>query len=175
MTAVAFRALDVDADLALVHGWMQQPHVVPWWELEGPVEVVREFIERQAALAYLDQWIVTDDERHPFAYVETYRAPDDPIAAHYDFRPGDRGFHLLVGPPELLGSGVAQALVRHLVTMLLGRYGIDRIVCEPDARNARMITLCRALGGEELATLELADRRRILLGWTRAPAAAAAA
>jgi hypothetical protein len=35
MTAVAFRQLDLEADLELVHGWMQQPHVAEWWELEG--------------------------------------------------------------------------------------------------------------------------------------------
>ena len=97
--------------------------------------------------------------------------PDDPIAAYYDAQPGDRGFHLLIGPPELLGSGVAQALVRHLVTMLLGQYGIDRIVCEPDARNARMLTLCRALGGEELATLELPGPPRGCSSAGRAPPA----
>lgn len=174
MTAVAFRPLDLDADVELVHGWMQQPHVAPWWELEGPLELVRDFLERQARLVHLDQWIVTDDERLPFAYVETYRVPEDPIAAYYDARPGDRGFHLLVGPPELLGSGMAQALVRQLVTRLLGQFGIERIVCEPDARNARMITLCRSLGGEVMATLDLPDRRRVLIGWTSEPSAAAA-
>lgn len=174
MTAVVFRALQLATDLELVHGWMQQPHVVPWWELQGPVELVREFLERQAALTHLDQWIATDDERSPFAYVETYRVPDDVLAEHYDARPGDRGFHLLVGPGELLGSGIAQALVRHLVTRLLGQYGIDRVVCEPDARNTRMLTLCRTLGASDIATVELGGCRRVLVGWTRAPAPAVA-
>lgn len=172
--AIAFRPLDLEADLELVHGWMQQPHVVAWWELGGPLEVVREFLLAQAALAHLDQWIVADDERNPFAYVETYRVPDDPLGVLYDAQPGDRGFHLLVGPPERLGSGVAQTLVSHLVARLLGQFGISRIVCEPDARNARMLALCRALGAEELARLELPDRTRVLLGWTRAPRVAAA-
>jgi acetyl CoA:N6-hydroxylysine acetyl transferase len=173
VTAIAFRPLDVEADVELVHGWMQQPHVVPWWEIEGPVAIVREFLLKQAALAHLKQWIVTGDEGAPFAYVETYRVPDDPLAEQYDARPGDRGFHLLVGPPELLGSGLAQALVRHLVTGLLGEPGSERVVCEPDARNTRMLALCRALGGEELATLDLPDRRRVLIGWTRRPRVAA--
>ena len=172
--AIALRALARDEDLELVHGWMQQPHVVPWWELEGPVELVREYLERQAALTHLDQWIATDAEQHPFAYVETYRVPGDPLAQLYDAQPGDCGFHLLVGPPQLLGSGRGQALVRHLVTRLLGQHGVKRIVCEPDARNTRMLALCRALGGEPLATLQLPDRRRVLIGWTRAPLAAAA-
>ena len=173
--AIAFRRLDVAADLELVHGWMQQPHVLPWWELGGSVDVVREFLLAQAALAHLDQWIVTDDERTPFAYVETYRVPDDALGHLYDAQPGDRGFHLLVGPPELLGSGLAQTLVSHLVTRLLDQFGISRIVCEPDARNTRMLALCRALGAEEIARLELPDRTRVLLGWTRAPRMAVAA
>jgi len=172
---IAFRRLDLEADLELVHGWMQQPHVLPWWELGGSVELVREFLLAQAALAHLDQWIVTDDERTPFAYVETYRVPDDPLGDLYDAQPGDRGFHLLVGPSERLGSGIAQVLVGHLVTQLLDDCGSSRIVCEPDARNTRMLALCRALGAEEIAQIELPDRTRVLLGWTRAPRMAVAA
>lgn len=173
--AVAFRPLALPDDLALVHGWMQEPHVVPWWELAGSVDVVRDHLERQAALAHVEQWIASDGERRPFAYVETYRVPDDPLADRYEAQPGDRGFHLLVGPPELLGSGRAQALVSRLVARLLDRLGTTRIVCEPDARNTRMLALCRALGGEEIATLEFPDRRRVLIAWTRAPRMAAAA
>lgn len=30
----SFRALDPDGDLELVHGWMHQPHVVPYWQLD---------------------------------------------------------------------------------------------------------------------------------------------
>jgi len=158
MTAIAFRMLDLEGD------------VVPWWELEGPVPVVRAYLEEQSALEYLDQWIVTDDERRPFAYVETYRVPDDPLAQYYAVEAGDRGFHLLVGPRSLLGSGIAQTLIRHLVTRLLGQLGITRVVCEPDARNVRMLAVCRALGGEDLATIDMPGRRAVLIGWTREPA-----
>jgi acetyl CoA:N6-hydroxylysine acetyl transferase len=173
VTQIAFRPVDVVADLALVHGWMQEPHVAPWWELAGPDELVRDYLRRQAALAHLDCWIVSEDAR-PVAYVETYQVSDDPLARHYDAQPGDCGFHLLVGPPELLGTGLAQRLVRHLVSFLLGRSGITRIVCEPDVRNARMLAFCRSLGGEQLAEFDIDGRRVTLIAWCRPDQVAAA-
>jgi RimJ/RimL family protein N-acetyltransferase len=173
VTQIAFRPLDVGADVDLVHGWMQEPHVAPWWELAGPLQGVRDYLRRQTRLAHLDCWIASEEGR-PFAYVETYVVADDPLARHYDARPGDRGFHLLVGPPELLGSGAAQRLVRHLVSFLLGQFGIDRIVCEPDVRNVRMLAFCRSLGGEQLATLDIDGRRAALICWTQASRVAAA-
>ena len=166
MMALAFRPLDLAADLALVHGWMQQPHVAPWWELGGPEGVVGEYLARQAALAHLQQCIVSDDGG-PFAYVETYRVADDPLAAYYEARPGDRGFHLLVGPPERLGSGAGRELVGQVVMRLLAEPGTTRVVCEPDARNARMLACCRALGGSELGPIEQPGRRAVLVAWSR--------
>lgn len=169
-----FRPLDADADFRLVNAWMQQPHVAPWWELAGPCAVVRSYLERQAALAHLDMWVVEDVVGVPFAYVETYRVADDPLAACYDARPGDRGFHLLIGPSDRLGSGLGRELVRATVTRLLGEPGATRVVCEPDVGNARMLACCRGLGGEELATIEQPGRRAVLLGWTREPLVVAA-
>lgn len=173
MTQVAFRPLDVEADLALVHGWMQESHVAPWWELAGPVERVREYLRGRTALAHVDCWIASEDGR-PFVYVETYVVADDPLGAQFDADPGDRGFHLLVGPPELLGSGAAQRLVRHLVTFLLGQVGATRVLCEPDVRNSRMLAFCRTLGGERLATLDVEGRRVALIAWTEQRQVAAA-
>jgi len=173
VTQVAFRHVDVRADLELVHGWTQEPHVAAWWELDGPPSKVEEYLRRQAALRHLDCWIVSEDRR-PFAYVETYVVAGDPLARHYEAGEGDRGFHMLLGPPELLGTGAAQRLLRHLVSFLLGQFGITRIVCEPDVRNVRMLAFCRSLGGEQLAEVEIDGRRAALMAWTSAEQVAAA-
>ena len=136
----------------LVRGWMCEPHVTPWWG--HPVE---DYLEAQLALPHLQPWIALDD-RVPFAYLETYRAAEDPLAAHYQSRPDDLGFHLLV-TRDYVGTGAA----RELVGQLLEHPG--RVVCEPDERNARMLAFCRALGGEVREILELRDKRAALVVW----------
>jgi len=173
VSEIALRPVVLDADVALVHGWMQQPHVAAWWELAGSVERVAAYLRGQAALAHLRCWIASERGR-PFAYVETYVVSGDPLGACYAAQPGDRGFHLLVGPPELLGTGAARRLVRHVLAFLLAEPGATRVVCEPDLRNGRMLAFCRALGGRTLATLDFDGRRVALVGWTEQPAAAAA-
>ena len=169
-----FRPLDLEADLALVHAWMQEPHVVPWWELAGSPAAVRTYLAELAAQAHVDQWIVSDDERRPFAYVETYSVFDDVLAAQYDAQPGDRGFHLLVGPPDRVGRGLGLELVRTVVARLLADPAATRVVCEPDVRNARMLACCRGLGAAELGHLAQPGRSAILLCWTRESGAVAA-
>ncbi len=173
MTQIALRPLALEADAELVHGWMQEPHIAPWWELAGPLEGVRAYLRGQLALEHLDCWIASEDGR-PFAYVETYVVVGDPLARHYAALPGDRGFHLLVGPPQLLGSGAARRLLRHVLAQLLAAPGTTRVVCEPDVRNARMLAFCRALGGAPIATLDLDGRRAELIAWTEQSAAVAA-
>jgi acetyl CoA:N6-hydroxylysine acetyl transferase len=169
MTLIALRPLDPEGDLALLHGWMQQPHVAPWWALDGPVERV---VEHLRAQPHVESWIGIEDGG-PFAYVETYNVADDPLHAHYPARPGDRGFHLLVGPPELLGSGAARRLVRHVLALLLADEEATRVVCEPDVRNLRMLAFCRGLGAERIDSFDFDGRRVALFAWTQpAPVAA---
>ncbi|HWK30135.1 MAG TPA: GNAT family N-acetyltransferase [Solirubrobacter sp.] len=128
-------------------GWLAEPHVAEWWG------------SGHAPPPHVEPWVATVDGV-PFAYVETYAVADDPLAAHYDARPGDRGFHLLVGA-DWVGTGVPRALLR----VVLERFAGHRVVCEPDVRNARMLAFCRALGGEVRATLELPDKRAALVVW----------
>lgn len=163
--ALRFTAVDPAGDAALVHGWMHQPHVAPWWQLAVPQDEVRAYLERQAALDHLEPWVVAEGDR-PFAYVETYRAAGDPLARHYPARPDDLGWHVLVGPPEDLGTGLARRLGAAVLDRLFAA-GASRVVCEPDVRNARMIAFCRGLGHEPLGELDLPDKRALLLGCER--------
>ena len=163
---IEFRPLTVASDIDLVHGWMQQAHVVPWWGLEGPRDGVRDYLFARVQIKHRDLWIVSDGAT-PVAYVETFVVAQDPLAERYDSQPGDRGFELLVGPPERLGDGTAQRVVRRLVTVLLNQSAITRVVCACDERNTRLLAFCRALGAQDVASLD-GGLPATLLGWTSA-------
>lgn len=159
---IAFHPLRIPADIDLVHRWMQQPHVAEWWGLKGPRDLTRDYLYARARVMHRDCWIASDSRR-PVAYVETFIVPDDPLAQRYEALPGDRGFDLLIGPPGLLGSGTAQRVVRRLVGVLLGQFGIERVVCECAASNARQIAFCGTLGATRAAELE---GGAVLLAWS---------
>ena len=144
---------------------MNEPHVAEWWDLAGSPDEVRAYLAAQVALPHLEPWIAYADGV-PFAYVETYRAAEDPLAEHYRARAGRprlararRREPTSWAPACRASSGASSSS------------GCSRTasacVCEPDERNARMLAFCRALGGEVRATLELPDKRAALMVWER--------
>lgn len=160
-TVLVFARVEPARDARLVHDWMNRPHVAPWWELDRPPEDVRAYL---AGLTHLSPWLVSADGE-PFGYVETYRVVDDRLADHYAAREGDLGWHVLVGPRELLGTGTSRLLGRAVLAYLLNR--AERVVCEPDARNQRMLAFCRRLGHEHLGEIDLPEKRAALMACTR--------
>ena len=164
---IDLRELDPEADLDLLVDWMNRPHVMEWWSHDGPPDVVGAYLRQQCALGYLTPWVASADGV-PVAYVETYRVIDDPLSASYEFGPADLGWHVLVGPPEALGTGIPRAIAAVVVGRLLDTTGTERVFCEPNARNARMIRFCEHLGFRRVATLELPDKTAALMMCTRA-------
>lgn len=160
-TTLSFQPATADEHGALVHDWMNRPHVAPWWQLDVPLAQIRGYL---AGLTHLSPWIVSADGV-AFGYVETYQVADDPLAAAYPARHDDAGWHLLVGPPAVLGTGAPRLLARAVLAYLLERSG--RAVCEPDVRNARMLAFCRRLGLRRLDDVDLPDKRAALMAVTR--------
>lgn len=171
---LAFEPLALDRHLPLVHGWMHQPHVAPWWQLDGALDEVAAYLQGQLALDHLRPWIATVDGR-PFGYVETYRADRDPLAeavaasaVDASLGDGDRGWHVLVGPPDDVGTGLGRLLGRAVLAGAFADPGVRRVVCEPDERNHRMIRHCEALGHVDLGHLAFGDKTAALLACPRA-------
>jgi acetyl CoA:N6-hydroxylysine acetyl transferase len=167
-----FEVADPERHTVLLHDWFHRPHVAPWWGPDRTLPQTREYIERQLGTGHLTPWIV-DAGHLPFGYVETYRAAEDPLADAYPLHASDRGWHVLVGPEEVLGQGLPRLMARAVLARLLtepiaGAASITRVVCEPDERNQRMIAFCHALGYETLASLDLGYKRAALLACTRA-------
>ncbi|HLR84046.1 MAG TPA: GNAT family N-acetyltransferase [Nocardioidaceae bacterium] len=159
---VRFDRVDPDRDCTLIHDWMNRRHVSPWWELDRPYQEVYEYL---TSLTHLHPWLVSTDGM-AFGYVETYRVVEDPLAESYPARDDDQGWHVLVGPRSVLGTGIPRLMGRAVLAYLLNRAG--RAVCEPDARNDRMLAFCRRLGHRDLGRVDLPEKRAALMACTRA-------
>jgi RimJ/RimL family protein N-acetyltransferase len=158
-----FRRLDPRDDLDLVHGWMHQPHVVPFWHLDVPRAELRAYLEGLADDPHVEPLIGCVDGV-PASYWELYWAAQDPLAGHYPAGDHDQGVHLLVGPPELTGQGLGRRLLEAVVGWQLDREPrTRRIVAEPDIRNARMIHVFERCGFLREGDLELPQKRAALM------------
>lgn len=158
---VRFDRVDADRDAALVHDWMNRPHVSPWWELARPYEQIRDYL---ACLTHLWPWLVSTGGM-PFGYVETYRVAEDPLADNFSARSDDLGWHVLVGPQDMLGTGAPRLMGRAVLAYLLNQS--ERVVCEPDAKNERMLAFCGRLGHRHLGEVDLPEKRAALMACTR--------
>ena len=170
-----FRPADPDGDVELMYDWLHRPHVAPWWGPDRSIDETHAYLARQRGSDHLVPWIVTavdpaSGERTPFGYTETYRPADDPLADWFPVLPTDRGWHVLVGPPEVMGSGLPRLMGRAVLAHLLADEAIQRVICEPNELNTRMLAYCKALGYDTLAAVDLPGKRALILACTRATA-----
>ena len=164
-----FEPADPDAHALLLYDWLHRLHVAPWWGPDRSVEETRAYIARQAASGHLVPWVVSHgtDQPVPFGYVETYRPADDPLAEWFPVEPTDRGWHVLVGPQEVLGTGLPRLMGRAVLAYLFAEPGIDRVICEPNELNSRMVAYCEALGYQPVAAVDLPTKRAQIMACSR--------
>lgn len=164
--SLRFEPADPTGHAELLHDWLNRPHVAPWWQPKLSLPETRAYLDDQLARDHLDPWVVSKDDL-PFAYVETYRAAEDPLAEVFPLRASDRGWHVLVGPPEVLGTGLPRLLARAVLARAFAERATERVVCEPDERNGRMLAFCEALGYTRLATVAFDGKQAAVMGCTR--------
>lgn len=164
---IAFRLVNLEQDLRLIHNWMNQPHVIPFWNLELPVEKMQEHLEKVSADTHQTLYIGMLDGVS-MSYWESYWAADDIVAQHYETHPADQGIHLLIGPPECLGKGYALPLLQAMTEFQFQHLETQKIVAEPDIRNHKMIHVFEQCGFEFQKEITLPDKTAALLFFDRA-------
>lgn len=124
------------ADLDLVKGWLNEPHVARWY-LSGST-IAQELEE-------LRQSVLGDQPTHPLVVAEDGRAigwcqwylcadyPDH--AAGIQAQPGDIGLDYAIGDPMSTGRGLGTALIATLVAYVAGLHPRAGLVADPEASN----------------------------------------
>lgn len=101
------------------------------------------------------------------SYWESYWVKGDIIEDYYESEEGDQGIHLLIGDPDYLGKGLALPFLRAMVKFQLLTSTTNKVMAEPDIRNAKMIHLFEKCGFTPIKEIELPDKTALLMSCTR--------
>lgn len=121
--AITFRQL-VDADLPMLHEWLNEPGVVEWWEGD---DVSWEAVVRDYGSARGDStehWIASLDGAE-IGWAQCYPAGDAPEETEPWFKlgiqPSAAGIDYLIGDRSARGRGLGSAMIRAFVTDVVFR------------------------------------------------------
>lgn len=150
---VTLRPVDPAADAATITPWVNADRAAFWGMAEmgaDDVAAVYAYIDDQEHLAA--HVFVVDGT--PVGLLQTYDPAVDEIGAFYDRCPGDVGIHLLLSDDPARIGRTAEVLAAGFdhVTALPD---MERIVFEPDARNAASVALLERLGAERGPLVDL--------------------
>lgn len=173
---IVLRPLDVARDAALLHQWVNRPYA-RFWGLMGKslaevTAIYREQIEQRGVDARL---ACRQDSGEPLFLLEIYDPQTDELGRHYPVRPGDCGFHLMLAPTDAGTPGLTFQLLGAALGFLFSHPGVQRLVCEPDLRNQKIITRLLQFGFERRKVVHLPHKTGLMMSIDRARFEAVAA
>jgi acetyl CoA:N6-hydroxylysine acetyl transferase len=162
-TTLSMRVIDRRKDLALFHGWMNQPRVSFFWELaQSEAELDRYLAEQEADPHIFGVIGSLGDE--PSSYFEFYWAREDRLGPHYESEDFDRGWHGLIGNPRHLGRPKTLAWFRSVTHCLfLDEPRTRRIVGEPRASHQKMLSYCADVAYDKVKEFDFPHKRAALV------------
>ena len=161
-STLSFRRVDIDADLERFNQWMNDPVVAAFWQETGDLEKHRAYLEVIDADPHMLSLVVCLDEK-PFGYFEIYWAKEDRVAPFYDADDFDRGWHVLIGEPQMRGKPFVTAWLPSISHYLfLDDCRTQRIVIEPRVDNHKMMRNLAHGGYANLKEFDFPHKRAAL-------------
>lgn len=166
--AIHFRPL-TDADLFLLHTWINRAHVAEWWD--APVtfdDVVAEYGAGQRDEARVRAFIAHDSTQ-PIGFIQSYVALGAGDGWWEDETdPGVRGIDQFLADPHTLNQGLGTAMVRTFLMQLFADPQVTRIQTDPTPDNARAIRCYEKAGFRRAGDVNTPDGLALLMVCDRA-------
>ncbi|WP_396266121.1 GNAT family N-acetyltransferase [Halobacillus salinarum] len=159
---VAFRKVAFEKDAELIHSWMLEEHVHPFWHLNIPFSEYKEHLQKAINDQHQSLYIGFLDDR-PMSYWEAYWVKGDVVEDTYSPMPYDQGVHLLIGEQEFLGKGLSLPLLRAMVQYQFQESMTNKVIAEPDIQNEKMIHVFKKCGFKPIKPIELPDKTGLLM------------
>lgn len=160
---ISFRVANLDADLALLHRWLNDPRVDVFWNEAGDLDKHRAYLAKILADPHMLPLIGYFGDA-PFGYFEVYWAKENRIAPFYDADDYDRGWHVIVGEDAFRGRRYITAWLPSLMHyMFLDDPRTQRIVGEPAAAHVQQIRNLELAGFSKIKNFDFPHKRATLV------------
>lgn len=159
---ISFRRVQLEQDAELLHNWMNEEHVIPYWKLNGPKEHYVQHLQRALCDEHQKLYIGFLNNK-PISYWESYWVQGDVVEEVYDSKPYDQGVHLLIGEKECLGKGYSLPFLKAMVRYQFQEQRTEKVIAEPDIRNEKMIHVFEKCGFKPIHPVELPDKTALLM------------
>lgn len=159
----SLRTLAGEADLALLHRWMNDPRVDAFWNEAGDLAQHRAYLAKLDADPHMIPLLGCIGER-AFCYFEIYWAKESRLGPYYDAHDWDRGWHVLVGEEVCRGREWITAWLPSLMHYLfLDDARTQRIVGEPRTDHAAQLRNLDRAGFGRIKEIVLPHKRAVLV------------
>ena len=140
--AISFRRLRT-SDLALMHRWLNAPHVRRWWYAEGTsrAEIEEKYLPGIGDREETRRFVILH-ENEPVGYIQSYRisAEDDETYARLVDVEDSAGVDLFIGEMEYLHRGLGRHVIRRFLSeQVFSDPGVKVCVIGPEPKNAAAI------------------------------------
>jgi aminoglycoside 6'-N-acetyltransferase len=134
-SVIELRSL-VTSDLALIDGWLREPHVSQWYLVGSSAEDEMHDLRASLGGAQPTYLLLAMEDGRPVGWCQWYCCADYPDwAADVGAGPGDIGIDYAIGDPARIGRGLGSDLIAALVRQVRGEYPAAGVIAGPEAAN----------------------------------------
>jgi RimJ/RimL family protein N-acetyltransferase len=148
-----------EADLPLMHQWLNTPLVSEWWSLDGNHHPSLEAVERKYpprinGLEPVDCYLIYYDDQ-PIGMIQLYRLDDFPVEKEmFGLDEGCAGVDLFIGEVDYVHQGLGSVIIRQFLTeIVFTDKRISRCVIDPDPENIIAVKAYRKAGFKYVKTI----------------------
>lgn len=139
------RPLQMEEDIPVIHHWVNREYARYWQMQDTTLEDVHsaytKITQTKGSSVFMGFY-----DNEPAFLLECYWVMNDPLGAHYDAKPGDYGFHILVAPADKPIHNFTWNVFTTIIDFMLSDPAVERLVVEPDVRNDKIHVLNKRAG-----------------------------
>lgn len=156
---IEFKHFDLEKDLKIIYKWTSLPYAQFWGLNNKSISQVKKAYSQlinkkgyEVILGYVNDV--------PSFLVEKYVVLDDDLSSYYSAKTGDYGMHILIAPPDVLGT--ITDFSWHIFSTVMSYFfhlkEVQRVIVEPDINNHKIHALNRRAGFEYQNKIKLPEK-----------------